>query len=180
MIVGEHFGRWVIVSVAPCKQGPGGHKQIVVARCQCGVERKVNARALRDGYSKSCGCLKAEVNRARLAVTNVKPGAPFRKLLAGYQYAAAERGLAWELSDEYFAALTVCACHYCGAPPLKVEQSNSGERYTWNGIDRKDSSKGYTAGNCVPCCETCNRMKMSMDFEEFVAQCRCIAGRFRG
>ena len=36
------------------------------------------------------------------------------------------------------------------------------------GIDRKDSSKGYTLENCVSCCDICNRMKMQMSENTFL------------
>lgn len=36
-----------------------------------------------------------------------------------------------------------------------------------NGIDRVDSSKGYTLDNCVPCCSKCNYAKHEMSVEEF-------------
>src|SRR4029077_519727 len=47
--------------------------------------------------------------------------------------------------DEY-ANLANLPCHYCGG---KLPEFGSG-------IDRKDSSKDYTADNCVSCCSTCN------------------------
>lgn len=36
-----------------------------------------------------------------------------------------------------------------------------------NGIDRKDSSKGYTIDNCVPCCTECNTMKSDLPLDVF-------------
>lgn len=36
-----------------------------------------------------------------------------------------------------------------------------------NGIDRIDSTKGYSADNCVPCCSKCNRMKLDHSIEDF-------------
>ena len=36
-----------------------------------------------------------------------------------------------------------------------------------NGIDRVDSSKGYTLDNCVPCCSICNTMKLNYTLQEF-------------
>lgn len=35
------------------------------------------------------------------------------------------------------------------------------------GVDRVDSSKGYTIDNVVPCCDICNRMKLDKDITEF-------------
>ena len=39
-----------------------------------------------------------------------------------------------------------------------------------NGIDRKDSTKGYSIDNCVPCCPMCNKMKQTFTEEEFLNQ----------
>ena len=37
-----------------------------------------------------------------------------------------------------------------------------------NGIDRIDSSKGYTVENSVPCCKYCNTAKNTMSVDEFL------------
>ena len=44
-----------------------------------------------------------------------------------------------------------------------------------NGIDRINSSLGYVDGNVVPCCGTCNKMKMAMDESDFKMQVLKIA-----
>jgi len=52
---------------------------------------------------------------------------------------------------------------------------SAGEEYWYNGIDRKDNSKGYVIDNCVPCHVSINRMKMAMPYEEFVILCKEVA-----
>lgn len=39
-----------------------------------------------------------------------------------------------------------------------------------NGVDRIDNLVGYTDGNCVPCCQSCNIAKNSFSVEEFTKQ----------
>jgi uncharacterized C2H2 Zn-finger protein len=51
--------------------------------------------------------------------------------------------------DEYQSIIQVGICHYC--------QGALNE--TGSGLDRKDSSKGYITGNCVPCCWKCNLIR---------------------
>ena len=41
------------------------------------------------------------------------------------------------------------------------------EPWAHNGIDRVDSSKGYTIDNVVPCCSACNYAKHEMSVSEF-------------
>ena len=36
-----------------------------------------------------------------------------------------------------------------------------------NGIDRIDSSKGYSVDNCVPCCAKCNYAKHDLSIDDF-------------
>lgn len=37
-----------------------------------------------------------------------------------------------------------------------------------NGIDRRDSSLGYTLENCLPACGVCNKAKLDYTEEEFL------------
>ena len=63
-----------------------------------------------------------------------------------------------EISDEEIMSLIIKKCHYCNDDngPFGI------------GIDRIDSSKEYISGNCVPCCEMCNRMKSNYDINKFL------------
>ena len=60
------------------------------------------------------------------------------------------RELPVNLNAETYAALvTGAVCHYCeGALPE-----------TGGGLDRKNSSLGYSTKNCVPCCRACNSIR---------------------
>jgi len=54
----------------------------------------------------------------------------------------------------FFKDIIKQPCHYCGGFSSDMDENSRG-----NGIDRKDSNKGYETGNCVPCCKTCNFVK---------------------
>ena len=61
---------------------------------------------------------------------------------------------------------------YCGAKPKLYEyqtqyMQKGKELWKHNGIDRIDSSKGYTKDNCVSCCTHCNYAKHEMSVKEF-------------
>ena len=47
-----------------------------------------------------------------------------------------------------------------------------------NGIDRLNSKLGYFLDNCVPCCATCNTMKMSLGEKEFITHINKISNFF--
>ena len=71
-----------------------------------------------------------------------------------YKRGARSRGLDFLLSQDEFDLITQKPCYYCG----EYEKRYFDEPYS--GIDRVDSSKGYDIENVLPCCETCNRMKL--------------------
>jgi hypothetical protein len=79
---------------------------------------------------------------------------------AYYRNRAKTRGLDFDLPLEAFHALLDGACHYCG---------DEG-----SGIDRIDSTKGYTKENTVSCCWACNAMKSSHTTAAWVAHMRKV------
>jgi len=79
---------------------------------------------------------------------------------------AIRRDIKWELDDDQAKTLMTSPCVYCGLLELDVRV---------NGIDRMDSSNGYTSENCVPCCKSCNFMKGTFDPNTFIERCRQIA-----
>lgn len=59
-LTGQRFGCWSVVSSA----GAGSHRQIMWnCVCDCGVESVVSGASLRNGDSRSCGCLKWDLLR---------------------------------------------------------------------------------------------------------------------
>lgn len=92
-----------------------------------------------------------------------------------------------DISFDLFHSMSQQNCDYCDAPPgrsynrekargkRKVKDKQKHQEllqtatFTYNGLDRVDSSKGHTVDNVVPCCWRCNRMKMDMTHAEFHA-----------
>lgn len=91
-----------------------------------------------------------------------------------YELGAKKRGLPFELSLEEFDEITKMPCEYCGG------YSDELNGIKFNGIDRIDSSKGYTVKNSVPCCEMCNRMKLDYDLEDFLEHVKKTANNIFG
>ena len=80
-----------------------------------------------------------------------------------YQKSAEARGISFQLTFELFSHMIAQSCRYCGKSPC-------------GGVDRLDSDQGYAEHNVVPCCTTCNRMKLLLGEGEgeFLAQVRRI------
>lgn len=86
-----------------------------------------------------------------------------------YRSNAERRGIVFELTSKEFKEITKKECHYCGGHSIDRNPKSRG-----NGIDRKDSYKGYVYSNCVPCCATCNFVKNSMPYKEFLLYIRAL------
>lgn len=108
----------------------------------------------------------------------------FARLVRQYKANAARRGLEFELSDSEVRTLTSSVCNYCGVSPAqKMHSKDANGAYFYNGIDRVDSTSGYTVSNCVPCCVTCNQAKRDMSMEQWRMWlnriiCYHVAGNF--
>lgn len=82
------------------------------------------------------------------------------KMYCFYRSGAKQRHIEWSLSEEEFKTLIKDKCHYCGEEPSRHQSVSYRDDFELvNGIDRIDSSKGYSIDNCVSCCNTCNLMK---------------------
>lgn len=57
-LLGKHFGRWLVIAPAPSR-GKGARWR---CRCRCGSVRAVTASRLRNGTSRSCGCIRGETH----------------------------------------------------------------------------------------------------------------------
>jgi hypothetical protein len=85
-----------------------------------------------------------------------------------YKENAEYRGIKFDLSMEQFMLFWDKPCYYCG------------DAIDGIGLDRKDSYGGYSVGNVVPCCATCNYAKSKkLSTDQFIAMCKKVAKRFR-
>lgn len=71
-MIGKKFNRWTVINEAekPVKSKQTG--QFWVCKCECGSEKIVYGVSLRNGNSKSCGCLKSEVLSEKMKETRLK------------------------------------------------------------------------------------------------------------
>jgi hypothetical protein len=91
----------------------------------------------------------------------------FNNLYNRYRKKATAKKRDFTLSKEDFYLLTSQPCYYCAAAPSKKADGKVKNSYIYNGLDRLDSTKGYTHSNCIGCCWEHNRMKGTLSFQEF-------------
>lgn len=136
-----------------------------LCKCDCGTEKIVLGGSLKNGNTKSCGCLHNEYvkNRIRSNPELVN----MRGIINNYKGNIKKRELKFELTEEQFKKLTQQDCYYCGEKPKNVYKNKYRGEYIYNGLDRLDNTKGYTIDNVVPCCITCNAAKRKLTLQEF-------------
>lgn len=81
-----------------------------------------------------------------------------------YQRSAIKRNIQFSIDIDDFEELVNSHCYYC-------DEYNT-ERVI--GLDRLDSSKGYSIKNVVPCCADCNMMKCNIPVDQFINKIKKI------
>lgn len=180
IIIGSKFAFLEVIAV----EGRGSGKcAVAVCRCVCGN----TTRILRPGLKKmkSCGCKRLELLRRPRPQGNYRRlprgEAAFNALLGSYKKAAKRMGRSFRLSRDLFRQLVTSECAYCGDAPTNTFGSGIyNGNFSYNGVDRIDSRKGYTLANVTPACSSCNRMKSNMPhfafLEHVVRICAHVTG----
>lgn len=174
-LVGQRFGKLMVTRMAGKYRSPSGKSKSLIWECvcDCGNIKTVHTSSLTRRGTTSCGCGRKERAATLMLGKSPKITLPdgigsLRYLYRSYKYEAGHRGLEFQLSLEQFHSMTKQNCFYCDVvPSKKTKYKHSNGDYFYNGIDRVDNTVGYVEGNCVPCCETCNRAKRTMSVYEF-------------
>lgn len=164
-ISGQRFGRLLAVEITDEHCGSNLKWR---CSCDCGNIVLVSGYSLRKGISQSCGCLRNDITseRMRLREGNSNLNARYK----AYKKVAQKNNREFSLSQEEFGKIAGSDCFYCGTPPSNIANiKGSYKPYIYNGIDRIDSSRGYTLDNIVPCCWMCNRSKKDFSISVFLS-----------
>lgn len=85
----------------------------------------------------------------RAKALRLMSGRPWATLLIGTKTRAKQKGLAFELDDEWAAARWTGFCELTGLPFRSPEErTGSANRNRSPSIDRRDAAVGYTKANC--------------------------------
>lgn len=172
-MIGEVSGKLVVTGPAPTV----GKRAYWMCHCECGNNVAVMGKLLRRLEVQSCGCLHAEQAPKNAKRLPVGEAARNQLYLIQKREAMKQRELQHTLTIEQFEYITQQNCYYCGVEPKQRHPKHSDRLngcYTYNGIDRIDSDKGYILENCVPACGIHNRMKGTMSQAEFLEACRQV------
>jgi hypothetical protein len=180
--VGDVIGNFTILEVIPATK-PGQHVRGKIKCSICNGIKEMYSFNIRRRYS--CGCSQKNVSTWKsVGAKNITWKLPYGEaakndLYSTYKTSARRRGLNFDIDVIFFTENVVKSCTYCGdeLTSVKKSQSKSGGDFLYTGIDRIDSSKGYTIDNCVPCCKICNIMKWDLTVEQFTNHIMKISSR---
>ncbi|MGI6068917.1 MAG: AP2 domain-containing protein [Blautia sp.] len=145
-LTGQRFGRWTVISRAKDYISPNGYKSTqFLCECDCGNRTIVRGCNLRNGKSKSCGCLQPE-SVAKANSTHGDTGSRLYRIWKGIK---SRCYISSSSNFEHYGGRGIQVCE---------EWKNSFEAFkTWallNGytdklsIDRIDSDGDYKPENC--------------------------------
>lgn len=162
-LLNQRFGHLVAVKQLQfLNKTDNGMGTLWLCKCDCGNEIQVTGRILKH-YKRHCGCVK-RTSSLKLPFGEASVNRRFCQL----RNTAKRKGLSLEITLEKFKQLTQQNCYYCGAEPVKrFDKSSENGVIASNGLDRIDSTQGYTLKNIVPCCSNCNYAKRSLTQEQF-------------
>ena len=170
-LIGRKFGKLTVIASA----GKRKQHSIWECCCECGGKKVARTNPLLSGRIRSCGCLRS--GGLKGGIRSLPPGEALKNVVINmYTDNAKRSGLEFSLSREKLTKLFAGNCHYCGEPPSNTRtRADRPGSFTYNGIDRKDNSKGYIDGNVLSCCRICNLKKGAMSYENFIAWVRKVS-----
>ena len=177
--IGEKYNRLTLIELTD--ERAKNRQLIAIFLCDCGKPHKANLGNVRNGHTKSCGCWKADIARANIAIAQEiqfkrNPREASAKRVYNLHYADGD------ITFEQFLIITQNNCYYCGAEPANkanayksrtkefrclIEREINGD-FIYNGLDRVDHSKDHTMDNVVSCCWDCNKAKLKRTKDDFI------------
>lgn len=163
-ITGQTFNKLTVIR----KMGIVKSRTHYLCKCICGTEVNVACSKLKNGHTKSCGCLRNELDQGK-GSRKPEGEASRNRVISNYKSNALSKGLEMSLSGKQMIELFSNNCHYCGISPSTLSHPNKcNGPFLYNGIDRLNNDKAYTIDNVVTCCSECNYKKSSQSYIDFV------------
>lgn len=145
--INDRFGRWLVVGAAPDHvQRCGTHLRAVTVRCDCSTTRAVRVQLLRDGQSKSCGCLHKEIQAVRLKAYATTHGLTRTGAWNSWMAMKTRCENEWNKAFKYYGGRGIQVCERWKS--FENFYADMGDRPKGLTIDRIDVDGNYEPGNC--------------------------------
>lgn len=140
----------------------------------CNNEYESTIDVFRDARKSGSCCRKCQNSQHKIYESMTVPESQLSLNYSNYRSKAKMKKWEFNLTKEEFKTLVTSNCHYCGLEPNqfrtdRIKSIREGDSsFLMNGIDRVDSSLGYTTSNTLPCCEDCNKAKRNLSYNQFL------------
>lgn len=166
-LTSRKFGLLTAKSIDPSKTS----RVFWICQCDCGKEKSVAAKHLKQGRISSCGCrhyVSGKRNPCWKGYEDLS-GRQWSRIIDG----AKERELEFEITIQDAWNLFEKQKRKCALSGINLQFGYDG---TGNAsLDRIDSSKGYVNGNIQWVDKRVNKMKMEFNQSEFIDMCKKIS-----
>lgn len=177
-LTGLSFGRLIVIGLPD----GGGSKSHWKCKCDCGTIKNIRTGQLRDGSTKSCGCLRGEgqgrnSNNPRWKGYEEISG----EYISSIKKGARKRDLPFEVSGEYLWRLFLSQDRRCALSgrDIQFEPHCTKTNQRTASLDRIDNTVGYIKGNVQWLHKHINKMKFVYEEDYFVELCKDVA-KYKG
>ncbi len=176
-LTGNRYGRFVVLKRS--EKATKSHDLNWVCKCSCGTIKDILGGALRNGTTKSCGCLRRDFGTWNKGLKGEDShvyrgykGIP-RQFYTDLKSNANRRKIEFNLTIEYLWNLLEKQNFKCKISGVFIRMPEKYEASFANlaSLDRIDSSKGYIDGNVQWVDRRINFMKQRMSDNEFIEVC---------
>lgn len=173
MAVGAKFGRLTAIEMVGALKPPSRHLHWRF-QCDCGNEITSAPYSIINGATKSCGCLRNELNHSK----GWKGfGEISGKFFSVIKHSAKIRNIEFGITIEDAWDLFIKQEALCALSGIPITVKEEIEGYRTASLDRVDSSKPYTQGNVQWVHKDINLMKNKFDQDYFLQMCKLITER---
>jgi hypothetical protein len=173
--LGDVFGKLTVSAEPFIKKQGKTSRFFTEVKCICGNKKIVSCSKLRAGNYKHCiDCSYEERSQKAPRVTQYQQ--MFKRLVLDR---CKKKNIEVSITVDDYTKIIIQDCFYCNDTPRQTNRFANRkyvntETIFANGIDRIDSSIGYTLNNCIPCCTSCNYAKHKLTQEEFFEKIKKI------
>jgi len=170
-LTGQKIGKLFVVQYVNKILKNGIAKWVWECNCDCGQTIYVRTSRLNGVETNQENCQKCQgkINSQKRILSDYQ--SIKNNVFSVYRKKALSKGLNFDLTFDNFQNMIVQNCYYCGQEPeihnTDLYKLHESEPFKRNGIDRINSSEGYSDSNCVPCCTMCNFAKLHYSLENF-------------
>lgn len=172
-LLGKRFNKLIAVKYSGKTKNNKRPKHTWLCKCDCGNEKIILEHNLKNGHTKSCGCLTKRKN-------NNSPLYKGYKGISGQKWSslkieAKKRNIEFNITIEYIWNLFLKQDKKCALSNLNIYIYSDNKIKNTASLDRIDSSKGYIEDNVQWVHKNINQMKWNFKQKYFIEMCLAVA-----